>query len=378
MFLFLPVRRPPKPPRPPLPLAPKPAEPLLAPHTRSLIELDEPEPGCSTHTPTHSARVQTDFTPALEPLTPISADSSYITHNSQSQASVKQEVTAQPRPRPRSKLSMQSVIEEELQDQPITREVKVQTLVRLKDDATQSIFAGFNNTLIDSASNKYLQDLLDVFTCDQPDVQSDQHDVSDHNFESNEKESISLESCSVAAEPVKAVKRPQPRPRTQKPKPSINAKPSDPAALSMEETKTSAEEQNKPAVHPVPAPRPLGKKLSGSQQQGSSEEKNELCPQRPPPRPPLAARKSGAFTQEDGAQSANVAFNSSETRRSGDPSSTATASGKPVAITSGRGRGKCKDVFGCFANVLLKDFTLILFHLLGKEPRKKFYTKLRH
>ncbi|KAK3519398.1 hypothetical protein QTP70_027527 [Hemibagrus guttatus] len=325
------MRRPPKPPRPSLPLTPKPAEPVLA-HTHSLIELDEPDPLCSTHTPTHppsgeQCGVQTDFTPALEPLTPIFPDSSHITHNSQSQALGKQEVTARPRPRPRSKALVQSVIKEEDQDQPITREVKVQTLVRLKDNGTESVFAGFTDTSLDTTSNKYLQDLLDVFGCDKPDIQTEQHD--DHSDKNNEEERVTLESCLVSAittESLETITRPEPRPRTQILKQRISTKPSDATTMSVEETITSSEEQKKPVVPPVPAPRPLVKKSSVSQEQGSSEEKSEHCPLRLPPRPPLAARMSGASIQEVGAQPAEVPFNP----------------GKPVAITSSsRGRGKC-------------------------------------
>lgn len=394
MFLFLvffpllfPVRRPPKPPRPSLPLTPKPAEPVLA-HTRSLIELEELDPSCSTHTPTHTPThppsgeqcgVQTDFTHALiEPLTPISADS-HITNNSQSQAPVKQEVSVCPRPRPRSKALLQSAIKEELQDQPITREVKVQTLVRLKDNGTESVFAGFTDTSLDFASNKYLQDLLDVFGCDKQDFQSDQHDKSDQSEKSDEEESATFESCLVstaASETLETIIRPEPRPRTQNPKPAIAAKPCDPTP-SVEETKISSE-QSKPSVHPVPAPRPLVKK-SLSQQQGSSEEKTELCRLRPPPRPPLVAHKSGAPTQEDGALPAEVSSNPSGRRSSEDQDSITAASGKPVAITSSsRGRGKCKNVF-LFVILLtahtrrLKEYSIIfhanlyVMHLLHKS-----------
>lgn len=336
------MRRPPKPPRPPFPLTHKPAEPVLT-HTHSLIELDEPDPPCSTHTPTHppsgeQCGVQTDFTHALEPLTPISPDSSYITHNSQSQDPVKQEVSARPRPLPRSKALPQSVIKEEPRDQPITTEVKVQTLVRLKDNGTESVFAGFTDTPSDIASNKYLQDLLDVFGCEQQDLQSDQRDDSDQSEKSDEEESVFFKSClvsTVSSEPLETITRPEPRPRTQNPKPAITAKPCDPTQ-SVEESKISSEEQNKPSVHPVPAPRPLVKKSSTPQQ----EEKTELCRLRPPPRPPLAARKSGAPTQEDGAQPAEVPFDPSGKRSSGDQDS--TTAGKPVAVTSSsRGRGKC-------------------------------------
>lgn len=355
------MRRPPKPPRPSFPLTPKPAEPVLS-HINSLIELDEPGPLCSTHTPTHPpSGIQTDFTHALEPLTPITPDSSPITENSQSQAPVKQEVAARPRPRPRSKALLQPVIKEELQDQPGTREVKIQTLVRFKDNGTENVFAreGFTDTSLDVASNKYLQDLLDIFGCDKQDFQSDQHDESDQNEKSDDEESVPFKSCSVstvALEPSEPVTRPEPRPRTQNPKPLIAAKPSDPTQ-GVEEIKISSEEQKNTSAHPVPAPRPLVKKSSPSQEQCSSEEKTELCRLRPPPRPPLAARKSVPPTQEDGTQPAEVPFNPSGRRSLEDQDTTPAASGEPVAI-----RGKCKSaLFLSFAYLKrgLKEYAII-------------------
>ncbi|KAF4078527.1 hypothetical protein AMELA_G00200220 [Ameiurus melas] len=344
------MRRPPKPPRPPFSLTPKPAEPVLA-HTHSLIELDEPDPPSSTHTPTHppsgeQCGVQTDFTHALKPLTPISSDSSYITHNSQSQDPDKQEVSARPRPRPRSKALLQPVIKEEPQDQPIRTEVKVQTLVRLKDNGTESVFASFTDTPLDIASNKYLQDLLDVFGCEKQDLQSGQSDDCDQSEKSDEEESVFFKSClvsTISSGPLETITRPEPRPRTQNPKAAIAAKLCD-ATQTVEESKVSSEEQNKTLVHPVPAPRPLVKKSSMPQLQVSSEKKTELCRLCPPPRPPLAARKSGAPTQEGGAQPAEVPFDPSGKRTSEDQDS--TTAGKPVAVTSSsRGRGKSKPPF---------------------------------
>lgn len=362
--LFFPVRRPPKPPRPSLPLTPKPAKPVLA-HTHSLIELEEPDPPCSTHTPTHPPSgeqrgVQGELTHTLEPLTPITRDSSHIIQNSHSQAPVKQEVSTRPRPRPRSKALLQPEIKQELQDQSITREVKVQTLVRLKDDGTDGVFAGFTDTSLDFASNKYLQDLFDVFGCDQKDVRCDQSDESDQSEKSDEDVSVVFKSCAVstvASEPSETITRPEPRPRTQNPKPPIDAKPCDPTQC-VEETKISSEGQNKPSVFPVPAPRPLVKKLASvSQEQGSSEVKTDPCRLRPPPRPPLAARKSGPPTQEDGAQPAEAPSNASGRSYSEDQDSTLTAPGKVAGTSSSRGRGKCKNFF--FLCVCVSSFWLL-------------------
>lgn len=301
---------------------------------------------------------------------------------------MKQEASTCPRPRPRSRALLQSVIKEELRDQPKTREVKVQTLVRLKDDGTDSIFAGFTDTSLDVASNKYLQDLLDIFGCDKQDFQSDQHDENDQSEKRDEKQSVTFESCSVSTVVSKnsEIIRPEPRPRTQNPKPPIAAKPCD-LTLSVEETKISSEEQNRPSVHPVPAPRPLVKKSSVSEQQGSSEEKTEPCQPRPPPRPPLAARKSAAPTQEDGAQPAEVPFNLSGRRSSEDQDLATAASGKPVAITcSSRDRGKCNNVLLCFfllvilqmehsrryKNSFIFKANLSIMHLLQKSNELVF------
>lgn len=353
------MRRPPKPPRPSLPLTPKPAEPVLA-HTHSLIELDEPDPSSSIHTPTHPPNgeqcgVQTDFT--YEPLTPITSDSSHITQSSQSQDPVKQEISARPRPRPRSRALLQPAINEELQNQAVTSEIKVQTLVRLKDDGAESIFAGFTDPSLDIASNKYLQDLLDVFGCDEQDIRTNEHDKSDQSEKSDEEESVPFKSCSVstvASEPSETITPPEPRPRTQNPKVPIITKPCD-QPQSAEETNIFSEEQKKPLVHPVPAPRPLVKKSSVSQQQGSSEEKTDPYRLRPPPRPPLAPRKSALPTQEDRTQPAEVSFNppgSSE-----EQNVTTAASREPAAIaSSSEGKGKCKCMLYClFLSSLVED-----------------------
>ncbi|KAI5609173.1 hypothetical protein C0J50_6175 [Silurus asotus] len=335
------MRRPPKPPRPSLPLAPKPAEPVLM-HMHSLIELDEPDPSCSTHTPTHPpGGAQTHFTHTLEPLTPITADSPNITHKSQPQVPVKQEVTGHPRPRPRSKALQHSVIKEEPLDQPETREVKVQTLVRLKDNGTESVFSSFTDNSLDITSNKYFQDLLDVFGYDKQDDCTNEIEKTEKSVE---EEKVSTERCldsTIVCEPSETKTRPEPRPRTQNPKPLVTAKPYNPTP-NVEDTRIPLEEQNKPLVHPVPAPRPLVKKVPVSQQQGSSEVKNEPNRLRLPPRPPLAARKSGAFTQEDIVQPGEMPFNSSIRRSSEDQDSSTAASGKPVVLTSSsRGGEKC-------------------------------------
>ncbi|KAI4875553.1 hypothetical protein NFI96_034532, partial [Prochilodus magdalenae] len=311
------ARRPPKPPRPSLPLIPKPVE-TVPPH--ALIELDEPSPPCTTTTSTtthdilskprsEQCEVQTDFTDVPDDLAPPETpstltDSSHITNDPPSQHPAKQDVPARPRPRPRSKAILQSVVKEEVPGQAMTREVKVQTLVRLKDDSGEGVFAGFTDDPSDISSNKYLQELLDAFGFDEQgfqDNQDNESDQSEKTEEEEEQEEAAAESCvvsSVPSEPLEPIKRPQPKPRTQNPKPVIAPKPPEPIQ-EVPETKSSSEEKNKQTLHPpVPAPRPL---LTNKISEGAKADSDRL-PR--PPRPPVAARRSVGPTQAEEAPSA--------------------------------------------------------------------------
>lgn len=325
-----PARRPPKPPRPSLPLIPKPAETSPS-NTHSLIELGEPDQPFTTHTPatTHGSDilshkplseqcgVQTDFSTvpnelALLEATPASTDSA------QNPPPVKREVSARPRPRPRSKAILPPITREKVLNQPMTGEVKVQTLVRLKDDGAENVFAGFTDSSSDVSSNKYLQELLDAFGYDEQGFQGNQSSESDQSDQSEEEEteeekdekaSESLVAATVVAsvpsEPLEPLKRPEPRPRTQNPKPMIAEKTSE-RMQGVQEPENAPEDKGKQIVNPpVPAPRPL---LTNKISEGNKPDTN-ILPR--PARPPVAARRSlvpSAQAQESvpGHQTAEV------------------------------------------------------------------------
>ncbi|XP_017567007.1 SH3 domain-containing protein 19 isoform X1 [Pygocentrus nattereri] len=357
-----PAHRPPKPPRPSLPIAPKPAE-FASAHTCTLIELDKPDLSCTTNTPTtthgsdilsaplsEQCGVQTDFTDVpddLAPLetTPTTTDSSHITNDPPLQHSVKQEVSTRPRPRPRSKAILQPVVKEEVLDQAMTREVKVKTLVRLKDDGSQSVFAGFTDSSSDISSNKYLQELLDAFGYDEQGVQGNQEGESDQSEKSEEDESAS-ESCvasSVPTEPLEPLKRPQPKPRALNPKPVISPKPSEPMQ-EQKDAKSSSEEKNKQTLNPpVPAPRPL---LTNKLSEGNRPDANRL-PR--PPRPPIAARRSLVPANSEEAPSAHETAAVPPKSLVDDEivddqaRNSLSAPVKPAPFTSARGSGKCPN-----------------------------------
>ncbi|XP_072553164.1 uncharacterized protein [Salminus brasiliensis] len=314
-----PDRRPPKPPRPSLPLAPKPTESSHS-RTRSLIELDEPDSPFTTHSSatTHGSGilseplseqrgVQTDFSNVPDEPTPLEATPALADFSHD--LSVKREVSARPRPRPRPRSSaiLQPVVREEVLDQPMTREVKVQTLVRLKDDGGESVFAGFTDSPTDVSSNKYLQELLDVFGYDDQGFQGNQSSESDQSEKSEDEEeeddevssehSESRVAASVPSEPSEPLKRPEPRPRTFNAKPAIAPKPSKPVQT-VQETENASEDERKQVLNPpVPAPRPL---LTTKLSEESKPEKN-ILPR--PSRPPIAARRSLVPAQAEGSPS---------------------------------------------------------------------------
>ncbi|XP_026854518.2 SH3 domain-containing protein 19-like isoform X2 [Electrophorus electricus] len=327
------VRRPPKPPPPALPLMPKPA-PV---HTRSLIDLDSPDSPCDTCSLLHTFSSEIPSGPLSEQrrarndlsdsdvtvdLTrhssaPTLCDSSPDSHDPPSQ----QKVSAHPRPHPRSKGGLQPVIIEDVLDQPMTREVKVQTLVRLKDDDTVHALAGFTDGSLEFASNKYLQELLDVFGYDEQCLQSNQNSESDQCGKSEEEEEDDdvSESFFISPHPSEPLERPKPKPRTKNPKlpgtpkpPSLTHGVPEAESPSKEKSKQGeSEEEHKQEKSeeklspPVPAPRPVLNKTATSQQQQSTSE--ESSPQTGrlarPAGHPVAARRSKAAAQDEGALS---------------------------------------------------------------------------
>ncbi|KAK9954760.1 hypothetical protein ABG768_016806 [Culter alburnus] len=274
------VHRRPKPPRPSLPLK-----------HMSEPDCSDPKPRDALH---EQCGVQTDFDDIFDDISPIgpaptSKTFTQIDFDFPAEP-MKEEPSARPRPRPRSTAALQPVN----LDQPMTREVKVQTLVRLKDDKAESVFAGCDGAPLD-ISSKYLQDLLEVFGSDETHGESQESKASKVEGEENKA------ACSViASEPLEPLKRPQPRPRTQKSKPQLTPKPS------VFEVFDPTIEQNpsKPISPPVPAPRALLNKL-----QSPSDESRSFPSTSPSP----AARPASA---PPGQQMAVVASNSSERRNS--------------------------------------------------------------
>ncbi|XP_056305331.1 SH3 domain-containing protein 19 [Danio aesculapii] len=209
-----PVRRPPKPPRP-------------SPPVKNRDSLHEQCGG------------QTDFddviddvtstTPAPTDLTLIDSASTFPAFIDSASSPMDELMKSHPRPRPRPR---SSIIQPEATIQPMTREVKVQTLVRLKDDTAENVFAGFDDTP-SNISSKYLDDLMEVFS---PDEAPQSQTV---DGEENMKPSES---------------RPQPRPRTLKSKTQITAKPS---VFEVFDGGDPEVQQNHFRSPPVPAPRPL-------------------------------------------------------------------------------------------------------------------------
>ncbi|KAK7129473.1 hypothetical protein R3I94_017627 [Phoxinus phoxinus] len=192
---------------------------------------------------------------------------------------MKEEPRARPRPRPRSTVALRPVV----LDQPITREVKVQTLVRLKDDGADSVFAGFDDSP-SNISSKYLQDLLEVF--------GSEHGESRESKASDVEDEKNMAACSVITseplEPLEPLNRPQPRPRTQKSKPQLAPKPS---VFDVFDT-TVEHNPSKPLSPPVPAPRPLLNKLQSP---------SESCSSTKPPPATRPASSSQRRNSEDQA-----------------------------------------------------------------------------
>uniref|UniRef100_A0A672PCD2 Uncharacterized protein n=1 Tax=Sinocyclocheilus grahami TaxID=75366 RepID=A0A672PCD2_SINGR len=276
-----PVRRQSKPPRLSLPL-------------KHMPELDWSNTNCG---------VQTDFDDIIDDISPIgpaptASTSTQINFDSTGDP-MKEEPSVRPRPRPRSRVALRP--NEDVLDQPMTREVKVQTLVRLKDDGAENLFAGFDDAP-SNISSKYLQDLLEVFGSDETHVQH-----GDKPFNRPQ---------------------PQPRPRTQKSKPQLAPKPS---VFEVFDTREPTVEQNpsKPLSPPVPAPRPLLNKLQSPSESRSSSAKPSpaACPDSTPPRQQMAA----------------VASTPSERRNSDDQTTNTPVKTPPVIVTD-RNVGKRPSV----------------------------------
>uniref|UniRef100_A0A8C2JWV8 Uncharacterized protein n=1 Tax=Cyprinus carpio TaxID=7962 RepID=A0A8C2JWV8_CYPCA len=281
-----PVRRPPK------PLSPSLAQPRDTLHEQCGVQTDFDD-------------IINDITP-IDP-SPITTTSTQINLNSPGDT-MKEEPRVCPRPQPRSRVALRP--NEDILDQPMMREVKVQTLVRLKDDGAENVFAGFDDAPSD-ISSKYLQDLLEVFA-----------------------------PCTVITpEPVEPLNKPKPRPRTQKSKPQLTLKPS---VFEVFDTREPTVEQNpsKALSPPVPAPRPLLNKLQ-------SQSESRSAPSSKPS--PAAGPDSAPPSQQMAAEASSL----SERRNSDDQAINTPVKTAPVIVT-GRNVGKREwcPVYCCISRSL--------------------------
>ncbi|KAG9347124.1 hypothetical protein JZ751_006051, partial [Albula glossodonta] len=327
------ARRPPKPPRPSFPFKPK-SSPNEAAAT-SVDSLGE-SPVFSTEeqTDTHVRTAETlnslldtscEFLSfpltsgsdlLIDPCEPclisldeppvLTAESSVPPHDSNPAANSQ---LKRPTPRPRSK--------------PITKEVKVQTLVRFRDDGESAQLIEGGGEI---SSGKYLQELLDIFGPDDQSFlsnqsdQSEQSDLSDPSDQSEEDIMSTLRNKIQAFEKqagagemdTEPVKRPEPRPRVQHPKPpataakpvvptkpSLAPRPSDKAfweKSSVPESKPETNNHKEVTCAPTPAPRPLLPKKSAAE----SKNKEEPAKLARPSRPAVAARPKKTLSRDEG------------------------------------------------------------------------------
>ncbi|XP_057175352.1 uncharacterized protein wu:fy63c09 isoform X2 [Triplophysa rosa] len=276
-----PVCRPLKPPRPSLPL-----KRTTSPHADPFIDSDGSETRPQTQDVPRKPEqcdAQTDSDDVTGDVTLIDSAPTFREFTQSTldfrPEPMREEPSVRPRPRPRSRASLQATISEEVLDQPMTREVKVQTLVRLKDDGAESAFARFSDAS-SNFSSKYMQDLLEVFGPEDANVDDDR--------QQNEEE-----TSVISAVPSEPFNRPQPRPRTQKPKPLLPPKPSrlESDVFEPEEPSVKPNPSKQTCSAPAPAPRPLLNKPHSRTHEhhmkdfpSSSEHKN---PQTPPEKTPV-------------------------------------------------------------------------------------------
>lgn len=233
-----------RPPRPPLPYPPKPShvdDVTIIASQSTLTSLDSERAVANTHpeTVTHTAAHAPCCDLLTELCSPLASTCGAQTDQwDRSSAAVDVAAPAttsshvlleRPRPRPRSRLSVQ----------PISSEVKVQTLVKLREDglATLASRAGADSANQGANQGKYLQELLEAFSADDwgfPDRRSDssghsQSESEEGDGEEDEEDMATLKARIQAFEQQQqvadgscgdsnnrdfvATKRPEPRPR---------------------------------------------------------------------------------------------------------------------------------------------------------------------
>ncbi|TKS93272.1 SH3 domain-containing protein 19 [Collichthys lucidus] len=221
------ARRPLRPPRPRLPQPPRPPHVDDATATASqstLTSLDSDGVVPSTHPEaaahTHCCNLLTEL---CSPLT--STSSAQTDQWDQSLPTTSSNVPSErPRPRPRSRLCVQ----------PISSEVKVQTLVKLREDglATLAARTGTDAGNQEVSQGKYLQELLEAFSADDwgfPERRSDSSEHSQSESEDEDEEDMATLKARIQAfeqqqvadgscgdgnnRDFAAAKKPEPRPR---------------------------------------------------------------------------------------------------------------------------------------------------------------------
>ncbi|KAL4618139.1 SH3 domain-containing protein 19-like [Arapaima gigas] len=314
------LRRPPKPPRPvfPLEVKPVPSSKTVTPDNSLREKLSEEcaetdtcqvtaknrpfDLGChllldsNTASPEQSL-VQPD--PCLISLdSPTELNEFSIPSSDTSASCLVGEERKHPVPRPRLK-------------PPTSKEVKVQTLVRLKDDGEKAQLI-FNSGEV--YTGRYLQELLDIFgpedqcfpTChSDPSEQGDQREDIMSTLRAKIK---AFEKQSTVSSEDTEIKKPEPRPRVQQPKPAVmGTKPS----LAPKPSSKNFWEGGSPAgltvgvddskdVHPAPSSVPKPAVPIPSTTEPDTKDVPVPLPEKRPCRPPVAPRAK-SFSVKDKA-----------------------------------------------------------------------------
>lgn len=183
-----------RPPRPPHPFPSKPCQidditvtnsqsTLTSVDSDSIVANGAPEATANTTAQTQCC----DLTKLCSPLTSISAqtdqwDRPFAVKNTETPSHVQLE---HPRPRPRSKFSVQ----------PVSSEVKVQTLVKLREDGVATLAARAERDTANQgvSQGKYLQELLEAFSADDWGFPDQRSDSSNSQSESEEGDEVDKE-----------------------------------------------------------------------------------------------------------------------------------------------------------------------------------------
>ncbi|XP_057710437.1 SH3 domain-containing protein 19-like isoform X2 [Corythoichthys intestinalis] len=178
-----------------------------------------------------------------------------------------------PRPRPRPRSSLATT--------PVSNEVKVQTLVKLREDglATLAALARSDATKQDASGGKYLQELLEAFSSDDwgfPEQQGDDsgHSLSEEEEEEDmatlrariqafEKQQVALDGSGGDADMTEDVvaKRPEPRPRPRLQVQPAKMQPPVLAPKPKSLSKSASADETSPEI-PKPKPPPVTEPLS--------------------------------------------------------------------------------------------------------------------